>query len=195
MAIQFEKKVILGSVTSFIIAAIGVVAVFFPDLFNLQKKGIKEFNYEISDIKTAENFSKEMEKIVGGLNTKEDKSLYHYNIKICAGAGYRLENDGYQTAENKKDNTITYLQVNHENGSLGFMSYTADEDRLNAGGEVYNFNIPVSWDKNSNCGGVEADGASIIEGYAYYAGSGFGQGIAEYMFTTINEKDIKLKDY
>lgn len=39
---KFEPKVIVGSITSFVIAAIGVVAVFFPDLFNLQKVKINE---------------------------------------------------------------------------------------------------------------------------------------------------------
>lgn len=34
----FKPRIIIGSIISFIAAALGVVAVFFPDLFNLQKK-------------------------------------------------------------------------------------------------------------------------------------------------------------
>lgn len=40
MAIQFQPKIIIGSVVGFIATAIGVIAVFFPSLFNLEQKKI-----------------------------------------------------------------------------------------------------------------------------------------------------------
>lgn len=43
----FQPKVIIGSITSFIVAAVGVVAVFFPDLFNLQKKNLNEAEFMV----------------------------------------------------------------------------------------------------------------------------------------------------
>lgn len=33
----FQKKIIIGSIMSFIATGVGIVAVFFPDLLNLQK--------------------------------------------------------------------------------------------------------------------------------------------------------------
>lgn len=38
----FQPKVIIGSITSFVVAAVGIVAVFFPSLLNLEKKSIPE---------------------------------------------------------------------------------------------------------------------------------------------------------
>ncbi len=38
----FQPKVIIGSITSFIVAAVGIIAVFFPSVFNLEKSSIKE---------------------------------------------------------------------------------------------------------------------------------------------------------
>ncbi|BDB64561.1 hypothetical protein T36_1017 [Helicobacter cinaedi] len=38
----FQPKVIIGSITSFVVAAVGIVAVFFPSLLNLEKKSIAE---------------------------------------------------------------------------------------------------------------------------------------------------------
>ncbi|QKF64325.1 hypothetical protein [Campylobacter corcagiensis] len=52
---KFEKKVIIGSITSFIITAVGIVAVFFPDLFNLQKEKVISLTM---DINTQEDVSK-----------------------------------------------------------------------------------------------------------------------------------------
>ena len=44
---KFEKKVIVGSITSFIITAVGIVAVFFPDLLNLQKEKILSLTVDL----------------------------------------------------------------------------------------------------------------------------------------------------
>lgn len=45
----FQPKVIIGSVMSFVIAVVGVIAVFFPSLFNLEKKGMSEGKFLLSD--------------------------------------------------------------------------------------------------------------------------------------------------
>lgn len=41
----FQPKIIIGSIVSFVAAALGVVAVFFPDLLNLQKKKLNEAEF------------------------------------------------------------------------------------------------------------------------------------------------------
>lgn len=52
---KFEKKIIIGSITSFIITAVGIIAIFFPDLFNLQKDKVISLTM---DINTQEDVSK-----------------------------------------------------------------------------------------------------------------------------------------
>lgn len=44
---KFEKKVIVGSITSFIITAVGIAAIFFPDLLNLQKEKILSLTVDL----------------------------------------------------------------------------------------------------------------------------------------------------
>lgn len=59
---KFQPKVIIGSITSFVIATIGVIAVFFPDLFNLQKKNVNEYEIVLQkkdDFKKVWNFLKD----------------------------------------------------------------------------------------------------------------------------------------
>ncbi len=189
MSIKFEKKVILGSVTSFVVAAIGFIAVFFPDLFNLQKKKIKEFSYEISDPQSAENFHKEIEKIIGGQNTKEDKDLHLYNIKICCVEcqnGYKAKIEG--------EDAIVQLETNDE---LAYNVFYDGSTMPDSGTTIYRFPADMfGWDKwGKEEGKCYGKGTIIINGYAYYIGSGFNQGITEFSFEKVDERDIKLKDY
>ena len=48
---KFEKKVIIGSLSSFLVAAVGFIAVFFPSLFNLEKQNVKELRLFLKDEK------------------------------------------------------------------------------------------------------------------------------------------------
>ena len=45
----FQPKVIIGSITSFIVAAVGIIAVFFPNLLNLEKSSMGEGQFLLSD--------------------------------------------------------------------------------------------------------------------------------------------------
>lgn len=59
MAIKFEKKVIIGSLFSFLATAVGIIAVFFPDLLNLQKEKIEKLTLDIftaQDAKKLDDF-------------------------------------------------------------------------------------------------------------------------------------------
>lgn len=58
----FVKKIFIGSITSFIVATIGIIAIFFPSLFNLEKKSVVEYTVNIKtvdDAKAYYNFLKE----------------------------------------------------------------------------------------------------------------------------------------
>ena len=45
----FQPKVIIGSITSFVVAAVGIIAVFFPNLLNLEKSSMSEGQFVLSD--------------------------------------------------------------------------------------------------------------------------------------------------
>ena len=45
----FQPKVIIGSITSFVVAAVGIIAVFFPNLLNLEKSSMSEGQFLLSD--------------------------------------------------------------------------------------------------------------------------------------------------
>lgn len=47
MRIHFEPKIIIGSVFGFIASAIGLIAVFFPSIFNLERQTIHEINIKL----------------------------------------------------------------------------------------------------------------------------------------------------
>ena len=49
----FVKKIFIGSIVSFVVGVIGVFAIFFPSLFNLEKKKIQEFSITIKSQKDA----------------------------------------------------------------------------------------------------------------------------------------------
>lgn len=48
MSIVFKPKIIIGSVIGIIASAIGVIAVFFPSLFNLETKKIAEYQHSLN---------------------------------------------------------------------------------------------------------------------------------------------------
>lgn len=56
MAIKFEKKVIIGSLFSFLATVVGIIAVFFPDLLNLQKEKVETFKMDIVSDRDVKKF-------------------------------------------------------------------------------------------------------------------------------------------
>lgn len=45
----FQPKVIIGSIASFLVAALGIIAVFFPNLLNLERSSMSEGQFLLSD--------------------------------------------------------------------------------------------------------------------------------------------------
>lgn len=71
---KFEKKVIVGSITSFIITVVGIVAVFFHDLLNLQ-------NEKILSLKVDLDTQKDIEKFENFLNTRmKDEKIFKLDV-------------------------------------------------------------------------------------------------------------------
>lgn len=78
----FEKKVIIGSVVSFIATAVGIVAVFFPDLLNLQKEKIKNLKIDLvtqNDIDKFKSFLNERVK---------DGGIFELDVCVLVDTAY-----------------------------------------------------------------------------------------------------------
>lgn len=73
----FEKKIIIGSIISFIATMVGIIAVFFPDAFNLQKEKVVSFSASI-------NNKQEVQKFVGFLDKMaKEKKIFQLDVMIC----------------------------------------------------------------------------------------------------------------
>lgn len=75
--IIFQKKIIIGSIMSFIATAIGVIAVFFPDLLNLQKEKIDKLTLTINSVDDFNKFSQFLDKKV------DDGKIFELDVTLC----------------------------------------------------------------------------------------------------------------
>lgn len=139
MAIKFEKKIILGSVTSFVVAAIGVVAVFFPDLFNLQKKKVNELNLILenkNDLQTFFNFLNDRKGEFVKLNIGYCVNMEVANLIISDKNSnyYGFENIGENIKQNTKEPIIEWYSPEL---FAGFASYNNYVEKLESKGLDY----------------------------------------------------------
>lgn len=84
---KFEKKVILGSIGGFIATALGIIAVFFPSLFNLEKKTMEEINIFIKSQSDIDKLRSAIEKNRGKL-VKLDVTYCYNTEKAIDGYGF-----------------------------------------------------------------------------------------------------------
>lgn len=91
MARIFQSRIIIGSVVGFIATAIGVIAVFFPSLFNLETKKIAEYQHDLNTDQDAINF-------INFLKEHQD-SIVHLDLTY-------IEKVRYRDAYDKKGNII-----------------------------------------------------------------------------------------
>lgn len=76
----FSKKIYIGSILGFFVSAIGVIAIFFPSLFNMEKKSIDSFSSVITDEMQASDFYSFLDK-----KLKTD-DIFQLNVEICIPA-------------------------------------------------------------------------------------------------------------
>lgn len=108
----FQAKIIIGSISSFVIAIIGCIAIFFPSLFNLEVKSIEEFSSSVDSIDDAvklKNFLENNQGKTVKLDIKyspklldatpvEDTDLY---AMVESGISY---DSAFSCAQNEKTN-------------------------------------------------------------------------------------------
>ena len=73
----FQKKIIIGSVLGFVASAIGLVAVFFPSVFNLEKQRIEEKTIFLHTQKSADELFEWLKK--------KQESIVKLNLYYCSG--------------------------------------------------------------------------------------------------------------
>jgi hypothetical protein len=92
----FSKKIYIGSIVSFIVGAIGIGAIFFPTLFNLEKTSIKEFNSDLDTIDQALNFREFLDNNQG----RTVKLNLRYSPKAVGAKNTIVDLDNYDTINN-----------------------------------------------------------------------------------------------
>lgn len=74
MSIKFEKKVIIGSLFSFLATAVGIIAVFFSDLLNLQKEKIEKLTLDVFTYQDGQKLTEFLSK------RAEDEKVFELDI-------------------------------------------------------------------------------------------------------------------
>ena len=120
----FEKKIIIGSVTGAIATLIGVIAVFFPSVFNMEKKSISTDEFIISN-------TKEASELWGYLQSNANKAV---KLKI----GYCSDVSHLYSANKKVLNGLELEKgVNSDNGDT-WSPASVEHFNIVAGGNVKN---------------------------------------------------------
>lgn len=121
----FAKKIFIGSIVSFVVGTIGVTAIFFPSVFNLEKSNITEFTKEIktpSDAKDLYNFLIKNDKKIIKLELAYTPERY-LNADYTKNPGEKTPNLKYDFVgcpSGKKDEhnrcSIKYILDPYESG-------------------------------------------------------------------------------
>lgn len=214
----FEKKIYIGSIVGIIATIIGVIAVFFPSLFNMEKEKFITYQSIIEDKSSANKFETFLKDRI------EDKKLFKLNISICQQSNITSaeRTDSLEVVELLKSNYQLSL-FDYQEGypimigseylsqySTGylpiiFISMTKKEiieDEFKPFFEYFNFpdSEVVSYDgirsgTNRECG----NGGIDIKGYFLFDKDEIYRSMMTdtmaYYFSAISEKDVKLRDY
>lgn len=183
--------VVSGSTLGFVATLLGIVAVFYPDLLNLQKKTITSFAMEASNKKNAKAFDEFLYK-----NRNEIVKL---DINICETT----------------INTLNCPKITHKDNNLSFDfielntngSYSCGKGE-HLEGMIFNFSddnptasanrAPQVWeyDRWAECSSGRGTGTYKLSHHFLIPNEAeFSQGWVEWKLTPIDTKELKLKNY
>lgn len=175
--------VVLGSILGVTATIIGLIAVFFPDMFNLEKNTIAEFSVQVSKPDDSERLTKFLEA--------NSKRIVKLDISICASLESRCG------SIRQDDNSLVFADIPEGGECPG--------DGLDGGGVRFNFYDSADgggngtvwgWDKFAPCTSGSGEGVSVVSGYFLVPeSSGYAMGWVEWMLSPISEKDVLLKKY
>lgn len=118
--VVFEKKIIIGSVVGFVASAVGLIAVFFPSVFNLEKKSIAEKSMVLYTPKSAHDLINWLEK--------QENNIVKIDIAYCLGNA--SESEDYES-------TQSYYFGEKINGNLPFKLSANYYEDAESGGVIY----------------------------------------------------------
>lgn len=201
----FQKKIIIGSIMSFIATAVGIVAVFFPDLFNLQKKKIETLDLVIEKAEQFDVLSKFISE------REKDKKIFQLNLEICENI---YNEDDFELIEKNKGlafafmseyfnnkPVLTKFDIQFINEEMGDMDKTEIGHTCQGGfcpAVSYIFptidSLPLNAD--SRCSHRDIIGVQIVNGYFVHENTEYTRGAHEYhSFKLIPKESVLLKDY
>lgn len=206
----FQKKIIIGSVLGFVATAIGLVAVFFPSVFNLEKQRIEEKTFFLHTQKSAD-------ELFEWLKNKQDKivnlAIFHCNGFIMDE--YMQEQDMRETRFGEPNeynfppfwiNSEIYLGPDaanymRENGfiQLGHIDVTINFPKIQKDA-VYEYYVSaVSGDKELDkkmrqiCGSLKQKVSGLWG--TFYVNVENGDGLIIFTLDPMSKKDLKLRNY
>ncbi|MGX3013969.1 hypothetical protein ACWIVY_08795 [Ursidibacter sp. B-7004-1] len=191
----FQKKIIIGSIMSFIATGVGVIAVFFPDLLNLQKKKMETIDIAVEDINSFEKVSSFLKECA------LDKKLFQLNLEACSNIhsdSEIQENQGLvfgKMDDYFNEPTLTKFELSQEGRDINSLnecdhwcagiSYSFPESSTSAS----------SIHKESKCS-VYGMGSTIINGFFVHENTDYTKGEHEFHnFKLIPKESVLLKDY
>ena len=185
--------VISGSTLGFIATILGIVAVFYPDLLNLQKKTIDGFSMEAFDSTDAKNFDSFLYKNRNEI-VKLDISICKSKIATSTSSCTKITQDynslhfdfiGMDTNGNPACGKGESLK--------GMIFKFNDQDSQNINGKYSQIWTEDNWDE---CIKMEGVGKYKISHYFLVPDkANFSQGWVYWTLTPIDAKELKLKNY
>lgn len=180
MSIQFQPKIIIGSVVGFIATAIGVIAVFFPNLFNLEQKKIDNLTINLdscNNIKIFYDFLKDHQGKVINLdlnykftNMTDGKGRWMFNEEGYSDLSdpdlkYEVEEDGVTIGKPQNvyfgENNLSNVRAPYrmdfhgewmfqENGGFGFWCKNPKTDKNKQEYHDIEFQVDIPYSTNNN---------------------------------------------
>lgn len=221
----FQKKIIIGSIMSFIATAIGIIAVFFPDLLNMQKEKIEKMQTDIitnEQLISLDDFL--LKRIKDGkifeldiLISEELKRKYinegSYFIPTRSMTTEELDSDNfdvYSIMESVEiDESILYIHhgdlIDEYTGKEWHDDLRIQEDaifysREMGHGNVYHFPkklvaSPDGFPREPLSNKIETGCCFGIKGIFYYSEEDSNENFNTYIFKQVPESQLKLKNY
>jgi hypothetical protein len=175
--------IVLSTILGTIATILGIVAVFYPDLLNLEKNQIKSFSMESKTEKDAQALDKFLEENKNKIVKLEISvcSIIDSKCPLITTENNHLSFKAFMTDDN--DNEICNIKSLGE--GIAFYFSKSDND-----------NNVWGWEKHAECSNNNHFGLYIVDGYFLVPEvAGWGMGWTEWMLTPIPKKDIELKKY
>ena len=181
VSVSSKKKVwvAVSSLAGVIATTLGVLAVFYPDALNLQKKQMQQLDLEIVDRADVDTLDAFLDKNVN--------KIVQLSIALC-----RTRDESDLPVVESPANALIVRHDDCEEGTMCTSTtyYLSNSDLADDRNGVW------MNDKFAACRKDEHGGLFVASGYFMVpSGAGFGQGNLEWMLTPIEKSQIALKDY